>query len=201
MATLLAAMLVGTGSAQEKNELGGLIGRTFIANQNVPGTNFFDNTIHFGNGLTFEGVYGRHLWGNGFWKLTGEVPVAIDPDEDLNYGQNVIPKQYASFFVTPSARVNAFAENAVSPWASVGGGFGYFKESSDLIFSGPNPGDTGTFTSVFQFGAGLDVKIWKKLTLRGEVRDFWSGVPQLNVDTGKSRQHNIFGGGGVVWHF
>jgi hypothetical protein len=33
------------------------------------------------------------------------------------------------------------------------------------------------------------------------VRDFWSGVPQLNVDTGKSRQHNIFGGGGVVWHF
>jgi hypothetical protein len=26
-------------------------------------------------------------------------------------------------------------------------------------------------------------------------------VPQLNVDTGKSRQHNLFVGGGVVWHF
>jgi hypothetical protein len=37
--------------------------------------------------------------------------------------------------------------------------------------------------------------------LRLAARDFWSGVPQLNVDTGKSRQHNIFVAGGIVWHF
>jgi hypothetical protein len=45
------------------------------------------------------------------------------------------------------------------------------------------------------------VKIWRNLRLRGEVRDFYTGVPQLNVDTGKSRQHNFFVGGGAVWHF
>jgi hypothetical protein len=45
------------------------------------------------------------------------------------------------------------------------------------------------------------VKLIKKFSLRGEVRDFWSGVPQLNIDTGKSRQHNYLVGGGVVWHF
>jgi hypothetical protein len=26
-------------------------------------------------------------------------------------------------------------------------------------------------------------------------------VPQLNVNTGKSHQYNLFAGGGIVWHF
>jgi hypothetical protein len=48
---------------------------------------------------------------------------------------------------------------------------------------------------------GLDVKIFRNFSLRGEGRDLWSGVPQLGVKTDKSRQHNIFAGGGIVWHF
>ena len=40
-----------------------------------------------------------------------------------------------------------------------------------------------------------------RVTLRGEDREFWSGVPQLNVSTGKSHQYNLFAGGGIVWHF
>jgi hypothetical protein len=64
-----------------------------------------------------------------------------------------------------------------------------------------HPGKTGTSTGVFQIGGGIDVKILPRLSLRGQVRDFFSGIPQLNVDTGKSRQHNLFVGGGVIWHF
>jgi hypothetical protein len=45
------------------------------------------------------------------------------------------------------------------------------------------------------------VKAFGQFRLRGEARDFWSGVPQLNVNTGKSRQHNIFVGIGIVWEF
>jgi hypothetical protein len=52
-----------------------------------------------------------------------------------------------------------------------------------------------------QGGLGLDVRIFGHFSLRGEAREFWSGVPQLNVNTGKSRQYNLFAGGGVVWHF
>ncbi len=40
----------------------------------------------------------------------------------------------------------------------------------------------------------------RQVTLRREGRGFWSGVPQLNVNTGKS-QYNLFAGGGIVWHF
>ena len=45
------------------------------------------------------------------------------------------------------------------------------------------------------------MQLFRSFGVRGEVRDFYSGVPQLNVDTGKTRQHNYFVGGGVVWHF
>ena len=55
--------------------------------------------------------------------------------------------------------------------------------------------------NTFPDGDWPDVKLWRSLKLRGEVRDFWSGTPNAGVDTGKSRQHNIDAGGGVVWQF
>ena len=154
-----------------------------------------------GHGLTLEANYGRRLLDLGLVGLTGEVPFVVNFNQNVHYDLNLVPKDYKSFFVTPSIRANLFPDNGLSPWVSVGGGFGYFKESSSLEFFGPNPGKTGTTSGVFQVGAGLDIKLLSRLSLRGQVRDFFSGIPQLNVDTGKSRQHNFFVGGGVVWHF
>jgi hypothetical protein len=191
-----------THAAAQKNELAGLIGRTFISDQGIVGSTGSDNNLRFGNGLSFEVNYARRVLSADFFAVTLEVPVVVNPDEDLHAAlPNRIPEQYSSFFVTPAARLNIFSAQAVSPWVSVGGGLGHFGESSTLLFGGKNTGNTGTNTGVLQVGAGLDVKISGALSLRGEFRDFWSGVPQLGVDTGKSRQHNFFVGGGVVWHF
>jgi hypothetical protein len=54
---------------------------------------------------------------------------------------------------------------------------------------------------VVQFGAGLDVWVWHSWGARLEARDFYSGAPALNVDTGRSRQHNYYVGLGVVHRF
>ncbi len=165
------------------------------------GISTFDPILHTGNGLSFEVNYGRHLWGDGLISLTAEVPLVITPTEKVHFSVGVVPKDYRSLFVTPSVRANFFASTSISPWVSFGGGFGRFKENSTLEFGDPNPGATGTTTGVLQLGIGLDVKITHAFTVRGEARDFYSGIPQLNVDIGKTRQHNIFAGGGVVWHF
>jgi hypothetical protein len=198
---LVALCTFVTQATAQKNELSGILGRTFISNQGIQGAPSYDPELRFGNGLTFEVNYARHIVGRGFLSLALEVPFVVNPDEDLHAAQNVIPKQYSSFFVTPAARLNVFSNQAVSPWVSFGGGFGHFSESSTLVFGGPNPGKTGTTTGVLQGGLGLDVRIFGHFSLRGEAREFWSGVPQLNVNTGKSRQYNLFAGGGVVWHF
>lgn len=201
---LVAVCIFVAQAAAQKNELSGILGRTFISNQGIQGAPAYDPDLRFGNGLTFEVNYARRVMvmGRGFLSLALEVPFVVNLDEDLHAAlPNRIPQQYASYFVTPAARLNVFSGQGVSPWVSVGGGFGHFAESSTLLFGGNNTGKTGTNTGVFQAGFGLDVKIFHRFSLRGEARDFWSGVPQLDVNTGKSRQHNIFGGGGIVWHF
>jgi hypothetical protein len=191
-------------AAAQENELSGIIGRTFTSDQSILGAPAYDPDLRFSNGLSFEINYARNLigMGRGFLSLTLEVPFVVNPDQDLHAAPpNRIPEKYASFFVTPAVRLNAFPGQGVSPWVSFGSGFGHFAASSTLLFGGNNPGTTGTNTGVIQAGLGLDVKIFHGFSLRGEGRDFWSGVPQLNVNTGKSRQHNIFAGLGIVWHF
>jgi hypothetical protein len=193
--------LISTSGAKERNELTGIIGRTTISDHAVIDTSTPGALLTSGAGLTFEVNYARRLVNFGLVGLTAEVPVAINTGENVHYHLNLVPKDYKSFFVTPSLRANLFPENGISPWVSVGGGFGYFKESSTLEFGGPNPGDTGTTSGIFQLGAGLDVRLFSRFSVRGEVRDFYTGVPQLNVDIGKSRQHNLFVGAGVIWRF
>ena len=197
-ATVLAVCIIVTHVSAQQNELSGLIGRTFISDQGIIGGTFFDNNVHFGKGLTFEANYARRVLGPGFASLSLEVPVVVNWDEDLASDAPQIPKSFKSYFVTPSARLNVFANSGVSPWVSLGGGIGRFSESSTQV---SGAGKTGTTTGALQAGLGLDVRLIGRFSVRGEVRDFWSGVPQLNVVTGKTRQHNIFVAGGIVWHF
>jgi opacity protein-like surface antigen len=194
---LMAVCTLVTNAPAQKNELSGLLGRTFISDQGIRGGTFFDNNVHFGNGLTFEVNYSRRVLEPGPAAVSIEVPVVVNWDEDLASDASQVPKNFKSYFVTPSARLNLFANSAVSPWASIGGGIGRFNESSVSGVSSK----TGTTTGALQVGLGLDVRVLGRFSVRGEVRDFWSGVPQLNVDTGKSRQHNYFVAGGIVWHF
>jgi hypothetical protein len=199
--TLLAASLA---AQDEKNEVGGIIGRTFVSDQGIQNATYFDHIIHFGDSLTFEGEYARRFWVTPIYSISGEVAAAYNPQSKLNagaYGFSVVPTSIKSFFITPAARVNLFPTTAVSPWVSLGGGFGHFSESDMLVYSGANPGKSTT-SGVLEGGLGLDVKAWRKLSIRGEVRDFWSGEPDFPLaPTGKSRQHNYFVGGGAFWRF
>jgi len=112
----ITALLLVNGfvvfAAAQKNEVAGLVGRTFISDRGIPGATFQQNFISSGNGLTVEGSYARRLTERGFLALAFEVPFVFNPDEDLQTGANLIPSQYSSFFVTPAARLNVFARSA-----------------------------------------------------------------------------------------
>jgi hypothetical protein len=203
------SILAASATAQddEKNELTGMIGRIFISDQGIHGPNApsVNPFVHSGKGLTFEVNYARHLFGKDVYGIFVEVPAVFNLDEDLGSGGDVVPPGYKQIFVTPSLRANLFPATKVSPWVSFGGGFAHFTESSNLNYYGPNPGGSST-SGVIQGGFGLDVSPFgqhlRHFSIRGEVRDFWSGTPDLPLaDTGKSRQHNYFVGGGVIWHF
>jgi hypothetical protein len=180
------------------NELSITAGRTFVSTQTVRATGL---PVHFGSEETVEFNYGRLLKSHKLFGLYAELPVAIYPRMELNYNLDRVPKDIGALFITPSVRLNIFSGEGLTPWVSAGGGYGRFRESSSLNFFGRNPGPTGSNTGVIQFGAGLDVWIWHRWGARFEARDFYSGAPALNVDTGKSRQHNYYVGVGVVHRF
>jgi opacity protein-like surface antigen len=200
----VVTVLLASGMAQdEKNELGGILGRTFISNQGIKNASM-PSVIAFGKGLTFDVDYARRFLVTPLYALSGEVVFAYNPDEDLNagsFGNAIVPPDMKELFITPAARVNFFPTTAVSPWVSLGAGFGHFSQASSLIYGGSNPGKSTT-SGVFELGLGLDVKLSKRVYIRGQVRDFWSGEPDFPLaDTGKSRQHNFFVGGGAYWRF
>ena len=199
LAFLVVPVLVLVSSAfAQVNELSITAGRVFVSTQTVQSTGL---PIHFGNEETVEFNYGRLLMSRKIFGLYAELPVAIYPRMDLNYREDLVPKDIGALFVTPSVRLNIFSGDSVTPWVSAGGGYGRFREAPSLNFYGPNLGPTGTNTGVIQFGAGLDVWPWHRWGARFEARDFYSGAPALNVDTGRSRQHNYYVGIGVVHRF
>jgi len=201
---MMLSFLGGSAAAQEqKNELTGIVGRTFISDQGISGVNAptVNPFVRSGKGITFEVNYSRYFIFNPVYAVSGEVAAAANLDEDLNSGGNVVPTDYKQIFVTPAVRVNLFPGTAVSPWVSFGGGFGHFSEGNKLYYGGSNPGKSST-TGVIEGGIGLDVRFWHRFSIRGQVRDFWSGEPDFPLaNTGKTRQHNFFVGGGLIWHF
>jgi opacity protein-like surface antigen len=203
IAILCVIMLAGLLAAQdEKNELSGSFGRTFISTQAIQGANFFDPNIRYGKGIDLAGSYARLLFLNPLLSVAAEVPVVFNVDEDLHAGgPGNVPGDLKMLFVTPSVRVNLFPTTAVSPWGSLGGGMEHITQSTTTLYDNPNPGGSTT-SGVLQYGVGLDVKLTKKIRLRGEGRDFWAGEPDFPLaPTGKTRQHNYFVGLGVLWRF
>jgi hypothetical protein len=200
---VVVALTAAVAAAQdEKNELSGVVGRDFIASQPIQDVNYFDPNIRFGRGLTVEGSYARRLIIFPIYSVSVEVPVAYNPDEDLHAGgPGLVPKDYSAIFVAPSARVNLFPTTAFSLWGSIGGGVGHISQNGSLLYGGTNTGKAQT-SGVLQYGVGLDVRLYRRFYLRGEGRDYWAGSPDFpQATTGKSRQHNYFIGGGVMWRF
>jgi hypothetical protein len=198
LAVLVVPVLILVSSAlAQVNEFSITAGRAFVSTQTVPITGL---PVHFGQEEMFEFNYGRLLKSHSIFGLYAELPVAIYPRMDVNYNLGTNPKDIGALFVTPSVRLNVFSGDSVTPWVSVGGGYGRFRVAPVTLYENPNPG-SGSNTGVVQFGTGLDVWVWHRWGARFEARDFYSGVPALNVDTGRSRQHNYYVGLGVVHRF
>jgi opacity protein-like surface antigen len=195
MLTILAA----SAAAQQSNQLAAIFGRSFISDQSVTGTSLTNPHVHFGDGLSYEGNVSHSFLSFGIAGLSAELPFVYNPSTNLQFGLNTVPKDFRAYFLTPAARVNFFPGTAFSPWVSVGGGFANFTPSNTLEFGGANA-VKGTTSGVFEIGGGLDVRVSDHFKIRGEVRDFNTDEPPINVNAG-TRYNHVFMGVGVVFGF
>jgi hypothetical protein len=100
--------------------------------------------------------------------------------------------------LTPGVRFKLPIQARLSAYGVAGGGVGWFhKNESRVDKSGVFVGSSLTVHGVFDVGGGLDFRLTRLLSLRGEVRDFISGK---NLGGASGRNHPVYELG-LAFHF
>jgi len=145
--------------------------------------------------------YGHRLLHAEFAALYAEIQFVALPDRSVTPATAaIVPQNYASLYVTPGLRLKVLPRARLSPWAALGGGYALYEQSAKLS-NGQNTTNKFLNRGVFDYGGGLDYRLFRFFGLRGEVRDFVSGNPNLNVALSSSTQHNIVASGGISVRF
>ena len=144
--------------------------------------------------------YGHRFLGAKIAALYGEIEFVAIANRTLTAAAATVPQNYASLYLTPGLRFKFFPGLRLSPWGAIGGGYGLYQQSAQLS-NGQNTTNKFLNRGVFEYGGGLDYRLFRFIGLRGEVRDFFSGNPDLNVTLSSSTQHNVVASGGIILRF
>ncbi len=189
-----------TAQDDQKNELGLLLGFESVPSNalaTAPG-----GSVDFGKSEVFQVNYARRIVRGDKAALWFEVPAAAGPSHRIRTANPATPVSVATFYLTPSFRVNFAPRRPVSPWLSAGGGYSLF-ETSETYTNGAKNLNRLTNTAALQFGGGVDVRTPYKLlvpvNLRLELRDFYSFEGQkINAAVKNGGQHGVVFSGGFL---
>jgi hypothetical protein len=198
---LCSSSLWGQGK-EESNQLGLLVGAEFIPDHTTATTPSVP--VKLGNSEVFQLNFAHCLYGKNT-QLWLEIPAAAGPSHAVRSTDPNTPKSLATFYATPSIRVNFRAQKTFSPWLSFGGGYALFEGSEKLQNGLGNP-DRFTNTGTLQLGGGIDIrtpiKVFRPIGLRAEVRDFYSfDTLDFATPVRGGRQHNVIVSGGFIVRF
>jgi len=155
------------------------------------------NALHLGGGTALQANYGRRLSRAHAVALYGEVHFLANPLRTVTSANTASIRDVATIFVTPGVRVKFADGKWASPYVAVGGGYAVYERSALQINGNPNA-ERYIHRGAFDFGAGLDTKLWRWIGARGEIRDFYTGSPAYNLPGITGGQHNVVAGGGFV---
>lgn len=169
----IAAILVALPAFAQKNELA------------IGGGGYFPvNLSGVGNAVAIEGSFAHRIASVPLVSAYIELPVVGTLNSSVNNFGLTSSASYSALFIAPGVRVKLTPAFFISPWIAAGGGLAHFSANSGLrLFSGSDTTNTG----VFDFGGGLDAKVAPFFSVRGEVRDFYSGGLGFNLATFNQR--------------
>src|SRR5271155_4322487 len=193
---LPAAFCLAQEGTAPRNELAfGLGGIPALSRSDSP-------SLDAGSGVAFQVNYGRRFFSNNEVALYGEINFLASPLRDVSSSVTTATRDFSSLYLTPGIRVKFLPSSRFSPYVLVGGGYADYEQSTTLINGQPNLASRELARGVFDFGAGVDVRIWRFVALQGEARDYYTGSPGYNVATISGGQHNVAATGAFVlqWH-
>ncbi len=178
----------------QKHELGLTLGGLLSQDRGTPPTD-----AHLSGGTALQANYGYRFWSNDRVALLGEVHFLANGQRKISSSNPAATRDVATAYVTPGIRVKFAPNAAVAPYFAIGGGYALYEQSFFQQNGAGNPAQRFLHRGAFDFGGGIDVKFWRWIGLRAEVRDFYTGSPAFNLPTGpRGGQHNVVAGGGFV---
>ena len=187
-------LLVGSVRAQN-SDLGLLLGISSPSSR-----------LEAGNGARVSGSVGAHgqinyaaqLLETRAGRLYLELPLLFGGHASGTVAGAITGSAGGLLFFTPGLRLNIAPHSRVSFYAAAGLGPAAFQESTAVVAKGFVSASSGwTVRAALEFGGGLDVRLTRLVSLRGEVRDFVSGRGLGGV---AGRHHPIYGfGAGLHW--
>ncbi len=182
---LILLLFAATAFAQS-NDLAVTFGGYFPINSQIP----------VGNSFAIEGNFGHRIFHVPLASLYVELPVAGTFNSDVfTTGHLLSLGTYSAVFVTPGLRLKLAPGSPLSPYLAIGGGLAHFSKSGNALSN-----SSSTNAGTFDFAGGLEMKIFPYLSLRGEIRDYYSGSPEL-LPTLNARQNQLLATGGIVLRF
>jgi opacity protein-like surface antigen len=154
--------------------------------------------VRTGTGFSFQAGYAQRFVDAKVAALYLEFPLTVTPRTKIEPSNAVLPRSYSSIFFTPGLKLKLAPGLKWNPYGFAGVGIARLHSSDTDTEGQPTTGDQSTIKGAFDFGGGLDVKVFPHVSFRGEVRDIYTGTPQLSVDLLKDRQHNFMISAGVV---
>jgi hypothetical protein len=148
--------------------------------------------IHGGTGLQLN--YAHRLVHIPMASLYLELPFAAAWGGNRSIAQgNLLHENYNTMYLTPGLKLKILPSSFISPYLAGGLGRGGFRSSNTSATSNKFAGD---------IGGGADFTILPILSLRCEVRDYYTSSPTLNVPSVfHGSVNNVTISGGAVFRF
>ncbi|MBZ5618153.1 MAG: hypothetical protein LAQ69_05360 [Acidobacteriia bacterium] len=194
---LCLALLSGSAWAQglvQNMDIFFLFGPARVESQVIGGSGV---TVYSSTGYSQSTGYGYQV----MRKSAASLWVEFFPITFTNPG-----KSTASIAGSINYRMNTFApgvrfmvpvQSRISVYGVLGGGAGFFNYATIAGESSPYVKSNSTTHGVFDFGGGVDVRLARRISLRGEVRDYVTGAGL----SGTVGRNHILPLVGVALHF
>lgn len=186
----------------QSNQVGAFYGGVLSQTHNVQGPSGGQVQVSAGYaaGLNFDHGFTANRW----VVPHIELEFTVLPPRNVKSTSAAVPQSYDSLYLTPGLRLEFLPRALAHPWVVAGAGYTLYIQSQ-VLTNGQTYSVHLVSRAVGDFGGGVDVRIWRSkysawaINLRGQVRDFVSGNPELNAPLTSSVQHNIVASGGIFF--
>jgi len=193
----LLMLAAGSVASAQNSDLGLLLGVMASPNQVAGGSKSYVSTS---DGFAGQIDYAYQVKGWRTGDLYVEIPfIAAVRDNEFAGSGGALMSTKGVGAVVPGVRFKLPLSGRASLYAAGGAGFGIYGDNV-LSAGAGSAGITNstTVTAAFDFGGGLDLRLTRLLSLRGEVRDLIISPSSLSNSGGRNNAVFAFG---FAFHF